>query len=97
MDKLTHLIGKRLNQHKLGESAHASLVVNLANQLLHARFKVDGTQMQALTLKEGTLKIGTTSSVLNQELWAYQSDLLAEIQKQHGQKAVLKIVITSLI
>lgn len=96
MDKLTHLIGKRLNQHKLGNSAHASLVVNLANQLLHDRFKVDDTCVQALTLKEGILKIGTISSVWNQELWAYQAELLGELQRQYGQKSVVKIVITSL-
>lgn len=96
MDKLTHLIGKRLNQHKLGESAHASVVLGSVNTLLQSRFKVDGTQMQALTLKEGTLKIGTTSSVLNQELWAYQEELLVTIKSQYGQKTVVKIVITSL-
>lgn len=89
MQKLSDLTSKRLHQHKLAESAQASLVIHLANEKLQKDFEPD--QVKALSVKNGILKIATAGAVYNQELWGMQDELLAELQKACGPKSVLKI------
>lgn len=93
MDKLNDLISKRLSQHKLGDSAKASLILHTANILISQKFKTDQAEIKALRLKEGVLTIGTVSSVWSQELWGYNEELMKEIQKEHGPKSIIKIMI----
>jgi len=96
MLSLGKIIEKRLNQHKLGDSARASQVINLANNFLEEHFKNCSDDLRALTLKDGVLKIGSRSSVLSQELWHHQEVLLQKIRSSYGVKVVNKILITSL-
>lgn len=96
MDKIGDLVSKRLNQHKLGESARASLVVNRANQFLQKKFPDSENEVNAFRLKDGVLYVGTAGSVWSQEVWAEQENLLAELRKEYGQKSVIKILIKGL-
>lgn len=96
MDKIGDLIGKRLNQHKLGDSARAGLIVSQANQFLRKRFPDSEEEIRAFRLKEGVLYIGTIGAVWSQELWGCQEMLLEEIRHEHGKKSVMKVVIKSL-
>jgi len=96
MDKLINIVDKRLNQHRLGDSASASQIIFRVNQLLTDKFGSTEAEVKALTLKDGTLKIGTVSSVWSQELWAYQEPLIQLIQKEYGPKSVIKILISGL-
>src|SRR5688500_3821210 len=96
MQKLTDLIEKRLNQHKLGDSAKASHIIHLANRFLYEKFKMGASEIRALVVKEGTLSIGTVSSVWSQEIWSYQETLLKKIRQECGEKSVVKILITGL-
>jgi hypothetical protein len=91
MDKIGHLINKRLNQHKLGESAQASAILHFVNQELIGKLKADPNEMRALTLEKGVLWVGISHSAWGQELRGIQSHLLREIEKEYGAKKVLKI------
>lgn len=95
MEKLSDLIGKRLHQHKLGEVSKAASVLHSADALLYKKFQTDATQLKALHLKNGTLTIGTASSVWSQELWGYQETLLKQLNHMHGEKSVVKIRLQS--
>lgn len=96
MDKIGNIIGKRLNQHKLGESARASQVLLKANHLLREKLQCEEEEVRAFRLKDGVLYVGTAGSAWSQEVFHRQADLLREIREEHGPKSVLKIVIKSL-
>ena len=96
MDSIGNIIGKRLNQHKLGESARASQIIVGANRFLHRRLECEEDEVRAFRLKDGVLYVGTVGSVWSQEVFHRQAELMKEIRREHGEKAVLKIVIKSL-
>jgi len=96
MEQLGDLIGKRLNQHKLGEAARASMVLNKANIFLQNKFPNAEGEVNAFRLKNGTLFIGVMSSVWSQELWGYKEKLIEEIHNEYGKNSVIKVVIKSL-
>ena len=96
MDKLGEIINKRLNQHKLGDTARASEIVYHANVSLHKRLNCTDDDVRVFRLKEGVLYVGTAGSAWSQEVFYQQEGLLEEMQKQHGPKSVLKIVIKGL-
>jgi len=96
MDQLGDLITKRLNQHKLGESASAARVIHHANLFLRRRFPDSEEEVRALRLKDGILTVGVSGAVWNQELWACQAEMLSEIGKECGPKAAIKISIKGL-
>ncbi len=96
MQSLGHIIGKRLHQHKLADSARASHVIHLANVFLEDHFEDCLDEVKALSLKDGVLKIGSRSSVLSQELWHQQEELLSTLQSATDAKLVQKILITGL-
>lgn len=91
MQKLTDLIGKRLNQHKLGESAKAAEVIFAANQLIQGYFDVEPSEIEAIQLKNGVLLVRVASAVWNQEFWGYQEFLLADLRERFGSKLVQSI------
>lgn len=96
MDKLGDIVGKRLNQHKLGGDARASLVLHQADSMMQEKFNCEPTELKALRLKDGVLTIGSVSSVWSQELWSFQDELKRSIRLEHGQKSVSKILIKAL-
>lgn len=96
MDKIGVIITKRLNQHKLGESARASEIVHLANRLLNEKLKCDDAEVKAFRLKDGVLYVGTVGSAWSQEVFHQQEGLMEEIRKLHGPKSVIRIVIKGL-
>jgi hypothetical protein len=96
MDKLGIIITKRLNQHKLGDTAKASEILHKANASLQKRLQCADDEVRAFRLKDGVLYVGTVGSAWSQEVFYQQEGLMEEIRKDHGQKSVLRIVIKSL-
>jgi hypothetical protein len=96
MDSIGSIIGKRLNQHKLGESARASQIIVEANRFLHSKLECEEDEVRAFRLKDGVLYVGAVGGVWSQEVFCRQMELMKEICREHGEKAVLKIVIKSL-
>ena len=96
MDKIGDIIGRRMNQHNLGESVRASAVIHKANTFLQGRLQCTEDEVNAFRLKDGVLYIGTVGSVWSQEVFHHQEELKEEMQKEHGPKAVLRVVIKSL-
>lgn len=96
MDKIGDIIGKRMNQHNLGESARASAVIHKANVFLQGRLQCTEDEVNVFRLKDGVLYVGTVGSVWSQEVFHRQEELMEEMQKEHGPKTVLKVVIKSL-
>ena len=96
MDQIGMIVGKRLNQHKLGESARASQILLQANTFLKERLDCDEGDVCAFRLKDATLYIRTAGSVWSQEVFFLQEDLMKDIRKIHGLQSVLKVVIKSL-
>ncbi len=96
MDKLSEIIRKRLNQHKLGDTARASEILYNANKSLQSRLQCSDDEVRAFRLKDGILYIGTVGSAWGQEVFYQQEGLMEEIRKQHGPKSVIKIVIKGL-
>ncbi|MBN2307053.1 DUF721 domain-containing protein [Candidatus Peregrinibacteria bacterium] len=96
MDHIGAIIGKRLNQHHLGESARASQILVKANQFLQKRLQCEEDEVRAFRLKDGVLYIGTVGSVWSQEVFHEQEAMMKKIREEHGAKSVLKIVIKSL-
>lgn len=96
MDKLGEIINKRLNQHKLGDSARASEILHLANFSLQKRLECGDDEVRAFRLKEGALYIGTAGSVWSQEVFHRREELMEEIRQKYGQKAVSRVIIKGL-
>jgi hypothetical protein len=96
MDKIGDLIGKRLNQHKLGESARASAIVHKANLFLREKFPESEDEVRAFRLKDGILYIGTAGAVWSQEVHGCQSQMIEVIGREYGEKSVVKVVIKGL-
>lgn len=96
MDKLGTIIAKRLNQHKLGDTAKAAEILYKANVSLQKRLQCSDDEVRAFRLKDGVLYIGTVGSAWGQEVFYQQEGLMEEIRKDHGQKSVLRIVIKGL-
>lgn len=96
MDKIGAIITKRLNQHKLGDTARASEILHKANVSLQKRLQCSDDEVRAFRLKDGILYVGTVGSVWSQEVFHQQEGLMEEIRKEHGQKSVLRIVIKGL-
>jgi len=96
MDKIGDLIGRRLNQHKLGESAKASLVVSKANDFLWKKLPDSEEEVRAFRLKDGVLYIGTVGAVWSQEVHGLKEKLMDEIHHEHGKNSVLRVVIKGL-
>ncbi|MBU0705925.1 DUF721 domain-containing protein [Patescibacteria group bacterium] len=96
MDKIGIIISKRLNQHKLGESARASEIVYQANRILQEKLQCGDDEVRAYRLKDSILYVGTVGSAWSQEVFHQQESLMKEIRKAHGSKSVLKVIIKSL-
>jgi hypothetical protein len=96
MDQIGNIINKRLNQHKLGESARAAEIIVKANKHLQEKLQCEDDEVRAFRLKDGVLYVGTVGSVWSQEVFHHQKDLMDEIRKEHGPKSVLRIAIKSL-
>jgi hypothetical protein len=96
MDKISVIIGKRLNQHHLGESARASAILHKANAFLQGRLQCTESEVSAFRLKDGILYIGTAGSAWSQEVFHRQEELMDAVRTEPGQKAILKIVIKGL-
>jgi len=96
MDKIGDIIGKRLNQHKLGESARASAVLHKANAFLQGKLQCSDDEVNAFRLKDGVLYIGTAGSAWSQEVFHRQEELKNEVRGELGQKAILRVVIKGL-
>ena len=80
MEKIGNLITRRLNQHKLGDSARASEAVYKANQYLGQWLRCDPGDVRAYQLKQGTLWIRTRNAAWGQETWAVTKPLLKKLQ-----------------
>jgi len=96
MDKIGDIVGKRLNQYKLGESARAAQIVMRANELFQGQLGCSEEEVRAFRLKDGVLYVGTVGSVWSQEVFQRQTGVMDEIRREHGSKSVLRIVIKSL-
>lgn len=96
MDKLSDLLGRRLNQHRLGDSARAAAILSAANKLLQAKLECQDDEVRAFRLDQGVLYVGTSNSVWGQEVWARQEELMAEIHQEYGKNSLSKIVIKGL-
>lgn len=96
MDKIGIIVNKRLNQHKLGDTARASEILHKANESLQKKLQCSDDEVRAFRLKDGILYIGTVGSVWSQEVFHQKEGLMEEIRKQHGPKSVIRIVIKSL-
>ena len=96
MDKIGEIIGKRLNQHKIGESARASEVIYKANQFLVKTLKCEAEDARATSLKDGILWIGTGNAVWSQETQGIANPLLKKLQGEYGETYVKKIRIRSI-
>jgi len=96
MKKLSDLIAKRLNQHKLGESSASSHVLSRANEYLAKWLKSMPEEVRAITLKNGILIVGVIQPVWGQEVWGIKRRLLATLQDEFGIKILQKIVTKSL-
>lgn len=96
MDKINLIIKKRLNQHKLGDSAKAAQVLGQVNNLLHDELKCSDREIKALRLKDGTLYIGTAGAGWSQEVFLRREQLIEDVCKRHGAKTATKIIIKSL-
>lgn len=96
MDKIDVIIGKRLNKHKLGESARAAEIIVKANHLLQKKLQCQEDEVRAFRLKEGVLYVGTVGSAWSQEVFHMKEGMMKEIRDSHGENSVIKIVIKSL-
>lgn len=95
MDQIGNIINKRLNQHKIGDSARASEILYKANQYLSQWLKCEAEDVRAVTLKDGVLSIKVGSAVWGQETWGVKTNLLKKIQDEYGKDSVKKIVTRS--
>ena len=91
MDRIGNIIGIRLIQHKLGESARASEVIYKANEYLSKTLKCEAEDVRATSLKDGVLWIKVGSAVWGQETWGVTAPLLKKLHNEYGTNIVKKI------
>jgi len=96
MDKLSDLIQKRLNQHKIGDSALASEIVFKANQYISIWLKCEVDEVRAYKFQNGILHINVFNSVWSQEAWGISEKLLSKLKSDFSENFVKKIVIKCL-
>ncbi len=96
MEKIGNIIGKRLNQHKLGESASASEVIYKANEYLSKTLKCEAEDVRATTLKNGILWVKVGNAGWAQETWGVTAPLLKKLHNEYGKNCVKKIRTKSL-
>lgn len=96
MDKIGDIIGKRLNQHRLGESARAALILKGVNSFLQNRLRCSESEVNAFRVKDGTLYIGTYGAAWSQEVFLRQEELVSQVRREYGPKSVLRVIIKSL-
>ncbi|MBN2087153.1 hypothetical protein JW758_02295 [Candidatus Peregrinibacteria bacterium] len=91
MDKIGNIIGIRLNQHKLGESARASEVIYKANEYLCKTLKCEADDVRACQLKNGILWVRVGNATWGQEVWGVTSLLLKTLHNEYGSTLVKRI------
>ncbi|MBU0578081.1 DUF721 domain-containing protein [Patescibacteria group bacterium] len=95
MEKISNIVGKRLNQHKIGDSARASEAIFKANQYLSQWLKCEYEDARAYKLKDGILWVGTGNATWSQEVWSVSNSLLKKMQEEYGKDYIKKICIRS--
>ena len=96
MDPLSHLLQKRLNQHKLGESAQASHILFRANEKLSDLLPESKGCLKAVSLSQGVLWVECSAALWSQELWGVSSKLLESLHSEYGSQAPRKVRAKSL-
>lgn len=96
MDKISNIVGKRLNQHQIGDSARASEVVFKANQHLSVWLKCEKEEVNAIKIVNGILTVGVGNATWGQEVYGVNRKLLRKLQEEFGEKYIQKVVTKSL-
>ena len=96
MEKFSDIIKGRLEVHNLDESAKASEVLHISNQLLSDLLKTEGNPVKAYRFDGGTLFIAAENPSWSQEVWGVQEAVLDNLKKHFGKGAIKKIRIKSL-
>lgn len=96
MDKINLIINKRLNQHKIGDTARAAEILHKANIFFQKKLSCSTDEVKAFRLKEGVLYVGTAGSAWSQEVFHHCEGLMEEIRRDYGQKAILRVLIKGL-
>lgn len=96
MDSIGALAHLRLNQHKLGQSTQASLVLFHAQKWLAERFEEDPRAVRPVKLQQGVLWLQVTGSVWLQEVHGAAGPLLLSLQSRYGKNLVKAIRVKSI-
>lgn len=89
-------MARRLNQHKLGDSARAASILHAANEFLQKKIQCSADEVRAFRLKDGILYVETLSAAWSQEVFYQREALMDEISSSHGKKALSRIIIKGL-
>ena len=96
MEKFSDIVKSRLEAHNLDESAKASEVLHISNQLLSDLLKIKKPAAKAYRFSDGVLFISTENASWSQEVWGVQEAVLKSLKKQFGKNVIQKIRIKSL-
>ena len=96
MEKLSDIVKSRLEAHNLDESAKASEVLHISNQLLYDLLKTKDHAVKAYRFYDGTLFIAAENPSWSQEVWGVQEAVLGNLKKRFGKGVIKKIRIKSL-
>ena len=96
MEKFSDIVKNRLEAHNLGESAKASEVLHISNQLLSDLLKIEKPAVKAYRFSDGILFIAAENASWSQEVWGVQEAVLKGLKKRFGKSVIQKIRIKSL-
>ena len=93
---LRDILGKRMNQLGIGKQVTASQVCSAYNKAVVEIFGEDvAKDTEAISFKEGVLKVKTSSSVLSQEIQGKHKEIIEKIIKKTGQKKINRIIFSA--
>ena len=96
MKKISDIIGKRMEAHKIGSEASAAEIIFRVNQYLKKWLELESNEVKAVFLRGDILWLEAASATWAQEANGIQQRLLSEIQDKYGEKRVTKVRIKSL-
>ncbi|PIZ73495.1 hypothetical protein COY07_01980 [Candidatus Peregrinibacteria bacterium CG_4_10_14_0_2_um_filter_43_11] len=91
MERLIDIAKKRLNQHRLGESAQAADVLFAAAAFLKNRFSIETDSVRPVQLSNTILWLSVKHAGWAQEVHGIADELLTQLQSRYGKKIITGI------
>ncbi len=89
--KLGDLLNYSVNKAGIGQQVSAAQICTAFDRLIIDAYPKIKDQAQAKFVKNGTLTVAVLSPIIGQEIKLHERDILENLQKKFGKKAVSRL------